>query len=92
MYVQNKSHADTSVIMKLIDQAVQTASFMRASIVQGRLNERGAYELDVQPHHLNSDKHPQVMSGGCGNCDCAPRDRCATPKEKNSRPTKSCCG
>mmetsp|Transcript_4066 Transcript_4066/g.14199 ORF Transcript_4066/g.14199 Transcript_4066/m.14199 type:complete len:119 (-) Transcript_4066:126-482(-) len=52
---------------KKIQEGVEAESFIRLHVVQARGNERGNYEMQVEPQHVDGEYEvPGDAPGGCG--------------------------
>ncbi|KAL3146600.1 hypothetical protein ABBQ32_000835 [Trebouxia sp. C0010 RCD-2024] len=50
----NRLVSDTTAVKKLLAEGEEAASFIKTFVVQAKLNERGNFEMKVEPHHANA--------------------------------------
>lgn len=50
----NRRVADSGAVKKLLAEGEEAASFIKTFVVQAKLNDRGNYEMKVQPHHADA--------------------------------------
>lgn len=58
-FMRHSAEQDAATVGRLLDDAMETAQFMRTSIVQGRLNDKGNYEVTPEARHLSTSPVPE---------------------------------
>ena len=56
---------------KAIEEGVEAESFIRLHVVQAAANERGNYEMRVEPQHVDGEY--EVPGTGAGGCNSKPK-------------------
>lgn len=61
-YAEANHIRDAAVVNKLCDDADDTAEFMRTTIVQAQLNDRGNYAMQPEERHLDKQGRINAQS------------------------------
>lgn len=54
----SKAVTDRQQLQQLLDEATEAASFIKTTIVQAKINDRGNYEMTVQPWQAGGVAEP----------------------------------